>query len=425
MPIREQGSAMNSHCLPFRQIPHTTQLFLDYLEFTPSVQQFYPRSPRFVEWAKDESARIEYPGDRRARVADILDRQNKWWGASSATLENVQRFRSGACALVTGQQVGLFGGPTFSIYKALSAVKLAQESEKLGISCVPVFWLATEDHDLDEVNQVHISNSDGNLEVLASSTQAKKDAPVGSISFGTEISEAVTKAAALLGDSDASSALAECYRPGETFGTAFAKLLASVFSEFGVVLLDGSDPELDQIAAPLYRAAITRAPELAAAVMKRDQQLREADYHQQVRITDSSTLLFVIRDGSRVPVHFEAGKFLIGDEPISTEDLAALAKTSPDSFSPNVLLRPVVQDYVLPTLAYVGGAAEVAYFAQAGAVYEDFLGRITPIVPRFSATLIEPKSQALLEKYRLAFPDVFHGPEALRERIGAHMLPAN
>ena len=416
---------MNSHCLPFRQIPHTTQLFLDYLEFTPSVQQFYPRSPRFVEWAKDESARIEYPGDRRARVADILDRQNKWWGASSATLENVQRFRFGACALVTGQQVGLFGGPTFSIYKALSAVKLAQEAEKLGISCVPVFWLATEDHDLDEVNQVRIPNTDGNIEGLASVTQATKDSPVGNIKFGAEIAEVVGRATALLGDSDALHMVAECYRPGESFGTAFAKLLARVFSDFGVILLDGSDPELDQIAAPLYRAAITRAPELAAALMKRDQQLRAAEYHQQVRITDSSTLLFVIRDGSRVPVHFEAGKFLIGDEPISTEDLAALAKTSPDSFSPNVLLRPVVQDYVLPTLAYVGGAAEVAYFAQVAIAYEKLQGRVTPILPRFSATLIEPKPQALLEKYKLSFTEVFQGPEGLRQVIGSHLLPPN
>src|SRR5439155_1117953 len=400
MPIREQGSAMNSHCLPFRQIPHTTQLFLDYLEFTPSVQQFYPRSPRFVEWAKDESARIEYPGDRRARVADILDRQNKWWGASSATLENVQRFRSGACALVTGQQVGLFGGPTFSIYKALSAVRMAREAEKLGISCVPVFWLATEDHDLEEVNQAHLPNADGNIEGLASVTQTTKDSPVGNIKFGTDIAEAEGHAMALVGDSDASRMLAECYRPGESFGTAFAKLLAHMFSDFGVILLDGSDPELDRIAAQLYGAAINRAQELSTALMKRDEQLRAAEYHQQVRITDSSTLLFVIRDGQRVPVHFEAGKFLIGDEEVSSQELSRLADTAPHTFSPNVLLRPVVQDYVLPTLAYVGGAAEVAYFAQAGAVYQNLAGRITPILPRFSATLIEPKS---VEESALSF----------------------
>src|SRR5215467_10717290 len=146
---------MKSHCLPFRQIPHSTALFLDYLEFTPTVQQFYPRPPRLTQWVTEEVPPIQYPNERRTRVANILERQNKSWGASVATLENIQRFRDGAYALVTGQQVGLFGGPAFSLYKALSAVTLAREAEKLGIPCVPIFWLATEDHDLDEVNQAH------------------------------------------------------------------------------------------------------------------------------------------------------------------------------------------------------------------------------------------------------------------------------
>src|SRR5215470_13995191 len=227
---------MKCHCLPFRQIPLTTQLFLDYLEFTSKVQQFYTRSPRLLEWATDEVSRIQYPGDRRARMADILERQNKAWGAAAATLENVRRFRDGAYALVTGQQVGLFGGPAFSLYKALSAVKLAREAEKLGVPCVPVFWLATEDHDLDEVNQAHFPSADGNIEALNSPTKAAKDAPVGSMVFGPESSDIAAKAAVLLGDSDAARALSECYRPGETFGTAFAKLFARLFADYGVVL---------------------------------------------------------------------------------------------------------------------------------------------------------------------------------------------
>src|SRR5215470_15106696 len=397
---------MKSHCLPFRQIPHTTQLFLDYLEFTPKVQQFYPRSPRLLEWATDEITRIQYPADRRARMANILERQNKFWGASPATLENIQRFRDGACALVTGQQVGLLGGPTFSLYKALSAVKLAREAEKLSISCVPIFWLATEDHDLDEVNQAHVPASDGNLESLSSPTRAAKDAPVGSIVFGPEIAEIASKAAALLGDSDFVRTVSECYCPGETFGTAFAKLFARLFGDYGVILLDGSDPELDNIAAPVYRDAIARAPQLAAALLKRDERLRAADYHQQVRITDSTTLFFLIRDGVRAPVHLEAGKFLVGSDTFSSQDMFALTASSPQQFSPNVLLRPMVQDYLFPTLAYVGGAAEVAYFAQVAVVYENLAGRVTPILPRFSATLIEQKSQVLLDKYRLPFTDV-------------------
>jgi uncharacterized protein YllA (UPF0747 family) len=119
---------VKAQCLSFRQIPHTTQLFTDFISWSPSIQPFYCRSPHFSEWAKDETAAPSYDSDRRARVADILERQNRAWDASSKSLENIARLRGGASALVTGQQVGLFGGPLFSIFKALSTVKLAQEA---------------------------------------------------------------------------------------------------------------------------------------------------------------------------------------------------------------------------------------------------------------------------------------------------------
>jgi len=329
-------------------------------------------------------------------------------------------------AVVTGQQVGLFGGPLFSVYKALSAVKLADEAQKLGMDCVPIFWLATEDHDVEEVNQIRIPAANGQLEKLSSASQSKANSPVGTVAFGPEIADIARHAANLLGESEIANLLIECYAPKETYGSAFAKLFTRLFAGFGVILLDGSDPELDQIASPLYHAAINRAPELNQVLLRRDEELRAAGYHQQVRITETSTLLFAIRDGARIPIHSGLqDDFAIGDENLSREHLAALADSSPQSFSPNVLLRPVLQDYLLPTLAYVGGAAEVAYFAQAGALYETLLGRVSPIIPRFSATLIEQKSQALLDKYHLAFPDVFHGPEGLREKIGSNLLPPN
>ena len=417
---------MNSHCFQFRQVPHTTRLFLDYLEYAPSTQQFFPRSPRFRDWAPDESARIEYPANRRDQLARILETQNKSFGASAKTLENVAAFRSGALAIVTGQQVGLFGGPAFSIYKALSAISLANEAQKLGIKCVPIFWLATEDHDLQEVNQVKVPAADATFETLATTARGAEDAPVGSISFGPEISELALRVENLLGgETEITKLLAECYCPGETFGSAFAKLFARIFASFGVIILDGSDPELDQIAAPLYREVVERSTELNHALLQRDEQLHAAGYHQQVRITSSSTPLFVIRNGSRIPVHAADGKFFIAAEEVSKQELLQLATSSPEAFSPNVLLRPVVQDYLLPTLAYVGGSAEVAYFAQVGTLYQALLGRVTPIVPRFSSTLIETKPQALLERYKLAFSDLFHGPEALRERIGSHLLGPN
>jgi bacillithiol synthase len=172
---------MKSQCLPFTQIPHSTRLFLDYLSYTPSVRGLYPRSPIFSEWVKEEAQRVVYDAARRGKVSEILERQNRAWGASPKALANIERFRRGALAAVTGQQVGLFGGPLFSIFKALTAVKLAEQATAAGVDCVPVFWLATEDHDLAEVNQVGLLSEQGLPEPFAVESHAVADAPVGTV----------------------------------------------------------------------------------------------------------------------------------------------------------------------------------------------------------------------------------------------------
>ena len=416
---------MKSECLPFSQIPHTTKLFVDYLSWSPKVQRFYARPPHFAQWLKDESPAVRYDDSRRERVANILERQNTAWSASPKTMDNIRRFRSGALAAVTGQQVGLFGGPLFSLFKALTAVKIAEEASKAGVECVPVFWLATQDHDLEEVNHVSFPGQEA-LESIAVTTQGTIDAPVGTLCFGPEVEAAVTAAAHALGDCEAADWLRDSYKSGETFGSAFAKLFARIFADWGVILLDASDAELTAVAAPVFQSALQKSVELERALLQRGAELEAAGYHQQVKIVPNSTLLFAIQDGARLPIH-RAGDstsdFLIGKEKVSSEDLLQRIASSSESFSANVLLRPIVQDYLLPTISYTGGAAEIAYFAQGAVVYQLLSGRITPIVSRFSATFIEPRVQTLLEKYALSFRNVFAGPAALREILAAHVLP--
>jgi bacillithiol biosynthesis cysteine-adding enzyme BshC len=426
--------SVKAQCLPFRQIPHTTKLFADYLSWAPCIQPFYSRSPHFSEWFKDETATIRYDASRRAKVADILERQNRAWDASPKTIENIARLRGGASAVVTGQQVGLFGGPLFSIFKALSTVKLAREATDAGLNCVPIFWLATTDHDLEEISHVSILGPDGSLLKLSTSTHGVPDAPVGTVTFGPEIEAVVEAAGTVLGDSDVTKVLREAYRPGENFGSAFARLFSRLFAEWGVILLDAADPELQRIAAPIYTAAVERAAELDEALLARGKELEAAGYHQQVKVTPSSTLLFTVRDGSRIPVQRRAKtgsagsaerEFLVKDEVMSPAELLRQVQSEPEKFSANVLLRPVVQDYLLPTLAYVGGAAEIAYFGQGAVVYKALLGRATPILPRFSASVVEAKPQSLLERYSMKVPDTFQGLEAVRESLAEHTLPAD
>ncbi len=424
---------MKAQCFPFSQIPHTSRLFIDFLSYSPGVRSFYPYSPHFSEWMKGQASGLQYDPVRRERVSAILQRQNASWGASPQTLSNIDRLRHGAAAVVTGQQVGLFGGPMFSIYKALSAVKLAEEATAAGIDAVPIFWLATYDHDLSEVNHISMPGADGAPRTFATSSHSVPNAPVSEVRFGEEIIPVVEDAVSLLGDSEVSQFLRECYRPGESLGTAFARLFARLFAKWGVIVLDASDPELHRVAAPIYCAAIERAEDVNAALLERGQALERADYYQQVKVTPSSVLLFTLQNGARTAIHRRESnhpaQFIIGTESeaekLSASQLIDRVNGVPENFSPNVLLRPVVQDYLLPTLAYAGGSAEAAYFAQAGAVYETLLERVTPIIPRFSATIVEPKIQHKLEHYGLSAAEVFQGTEALRRRLASHALPGD
>jgi bacillithiol synthase len=421
---------VKAECLPFQRIPHSTRLFLDYLTYAPAVRGMYPRSPLFSEWFKDEAPHVRYDDARRRKVSDILERQNRAWGASPKTITNIDRLRQGALATVTGQQVGLFGGPLFAIFKALTAVKLAEQATAGGVECIPIFWLATEDHDLAEVNHASLLSEQGLPERLVAESRGVQDAPVGSVRFGPEIEPVVERAARLLGDAEATGWLREAYRAGETLGSAFALLYTRMFAEWGVVLLDPVDKNFHDLAKPLFRAAIERSTELDEALLERGKTLEAAGYHQQVKVTSATTLLFHVQDGARTVVRKKVngangGAFVVGEERVSKPELLDQIESAPEEFNPNVLLRPVVQDYLLPTLAYTGGAAEVAYFAQVAVVYEKLLARVTPVLSRFSATLVEPKAQRLLERYGLGMPDLFHGPEKLREIIASRTLPSD
>src|SRR5215471_2574052 len=234
MPIVERPT-VEPECLPFSGIPHTTRLFDDFLHHFDKVRGFYACPPFDQTWWEGEKGKIVYPDDRRKAVAAILERQNRAFGAGSETLQNIQRLREGAAAVVTGQQVGLFGGPLFSLLKAFS---VAQIAEKAG--AVPVFWLASEDHDLDEVNFVNLPDAD-HLKKFVVHPPHRENAPVGAIAFDDEITAAVQQVEALFGNSDLSEWLAASYRKGETFASAFAKFYARVLSYLGIIFLDPLD----------------------------------------------------------------------------------------------------------------------------------------------------------------------------------------
>jgi bacillithiol biosynthesis cysteine-adding enzyme BshC len=408
-----ENPTVDTACLPFSSIPNTSRLFDDFLHHFNKVQDFYSRPPLARDWWEEEKRRVVYPDDRRRAVAAILERQNREFGAGERTIQNIQRFREGAPVVVTGQQVGLFGGPLFCLLKAVSAVHLAEEA-----GAVPVFWLASEDHDFEEISFTNFPAAD-HLQRFLVNAPHKEGAQVGAIALDDEITALVQQVEALFGRSETSGILAESYRKGETFSGAFARFYARVLKDQGIVFLDPLDPGLHRVAQPLYRAALEKAEVINAALHQRERELEAAGYHAQVKVTPSHTLVFYREDGVRTPVRHEGENFVIADRKLSRSELIAESERCPECFSANVLLRPVIEDHLLPTLAYIGGPAEVAYFAQAEVVYRHLAGRVTPIVPRIFATLIEPRQAKLLSRYQLKLTDVFVNPEKLDQALSA------
>jgi len=420
------AASMESHCIPFTEIPQTPALFADCLYRFSRVKAFFSHDPFDPAAFPAASREISLKEAHRAAVAEVLSEQNRVFGGGRETEENIARLRRGAVAVVTGQQVGLFGGPAYSVYKALTALRLAEKLSAEGLTAVPVFWLAGEDHDFEEVNHCFLLDAGFGWRELRDAAAPPDGTPVGQAAFGSSITALRAQVTGLWPREAAAEAgeLLEGYVPGATYSQAFGRLLQRLFAGRGLIVLDPMQPALHTLARPLYRRALEESEKLHALLKERDKQLDKAGYHRQVRLRENSTLLFVIENGRRLPLGRRRNGFLLGGngEPSLTELLGEL-DAAPERFSPNVLLRPVVQDWLLPTAAYVAGPHELAYFAQAQVLYRELLGRMPVIYPRASLTVVEPKVRRLLSKYRLSLPDLFHGEAALRLRLAERHLP--
>ncbi|MXZ34222.1 MAG: bacillithiol biosynthesis cysteine-adding enzyme BshC [Acidobacteria bacterium] len=409
--------------LSFERIPKTPALLVDYLYHAEKVQSFFP--------GLSASAFSGRPGPggpwphlaHRAALVETLRRQNRRWGASAKTMENLDRLAGDHCrAVVTGQQVGLFTGPAYTIYKALTAVKLAEAYRRRGVEAVPLFWMATEDHDLEEVGRTWNMAADSTLESVQFAQESEGNRfPVGPIALGPSIADHLDRFLQGLPDSEFKPVLAarlkRVYREGNTFGEAFAEVVSFLLSEYGLILLDPQEPSLKKMARPVFLQAVEAWEKLDELLGDRNRQLAGAGYSPQVSREAGTSFLFWEQDGKRRGVVGTRGGFSLRGNGEPLPDFPGLVERAPEQVSPNVLFRPVVQDFLLPTLAYVAGPSEVAYHAQISPLYHA-LGRVMPpVVPRAGFTVIERRMQKLLAKYRLEFCDLFGGSQALLQQI--------
>jgi bacillithiol biosynthesis cysteine-adding enzyme BshC len=431
-----EESGLRVETLDFNRVPHQSHLFLDYLKDPLALRSFYPSAVRFHHELQQRVPEVlsAYRVDRD-RVCDALAAMNRRWGAGEETLKNIELLRETDCiAVVSGQQAGLFTGPLYTIYKALSAVKLAGCLQQRNTKAVPVFWIAAEDHDFAEVAKAELIGRDCQLKNVAVSADMHREAqPVGHVKLDESINTVVNELFELLPASefaaDMKALVRSAWQPGRGFVDSFATMMTALLGRYGLIFLDPLDPQLKQLAAPLYSEAARRAPEIAMALEQRSAELERAGYHAQVLATANSFPLFLHDEaGARhAVVRVESGKYRTKDveQEYTAEELAALALEKPERFSPNVTLRAVVQDYLLPTIAYYGGAAEIAYFAQTAEVYRVLERPATPILPRSSLTMIERHTGRVLERYDLTLADFLEGLEPVIKRVVEEHLAAD
>lgn len=413
--MTDSPHAGHSQCIRHSELPGASALFLDLLYHYDRVAAFYPHRPGDPEAAAQLARQMHFPDERRAALVAALREMN----TPSASLELLAQ--PGTVAVLTGQQVGLLGGPCYTIFKALTAVKMAALLTAEGTPAVPVFWLATEDHDFAEINQAWIFDPTGAPRQLSATTApAQAGAPVGGTPLGDfSLAELETALADLPFGAELMADVRAHYSDG-TFDGAFLGLMQRWFNRFGLLFVDPLRPAFRELAAPILAQAALATPELMPALRERNRELAAAGYHAQVHLEPDTALLFLLENGQRKKLEWRNGAFTAKDQTWTPAELAARGA----ALSGNALLRPVVQDWMFPTVAVVGGPAELAYFAQSEVLYRRLLGHIPVPVSRAGFTLISARAQKLLERYGLRVEQTFQRADLLQQRIAATLVPA-
>jgi bacillithiol synthase len=384
--------------IPFGNLPSMSALFLDYVTDWNRVRHFYSRNYSLESITAFAKERPPLDAAHRSKLCAALSEQQKSWGGSTASVE---RLSAGAVAVITGQQPGLFSGPFYTILKAITVVKLARALEASGIAAVPVFWIAAEDHDHLEIQSTTIIDRESQLQNLAVDLSNAQSAPVGWLHLSNDVAATLTKCLASLPESEFQSGvrsiLEKSYVPEVSPVDAFARMMTKLFEGTGLIFANPLHPELKNLAAPTLNEAARRNAEIRPAVLSRSRALSQAGYHEQVRVDGNFTGVFAYRGKSRQ---------ILRPEELSIDAV----------LSPGALLRPVVQDAIFPTAVFVAGPAEVAYFAQAAAVYETLNRPIPPVMPRISATVVEARVDRALRKYEMEFEDVLRGRDFLKRK---------
>ncbi len=415
---------LNKTSLEFREVPGFSNLIRSYCSQPDPLSRFFVQPPfPVLEKLQALASKVQAIDRDRPALAQILTAQNERWGGDGLVLQNVNHLgRSGSFAVVTGQQVGLFGGPAYTLYKALSAVKIARRwGEELNTPVIPVFWLADEDHDFGEVKSITVPEKD-QLFSIELPVAYPANAPVGRMRFDYSDlrSEFVTATDGLVGSELVNDILEATYVDGDTLSDCFARLLTHVMAGTGMVLISADDPGIKRLGSATLVKGYEEHASINASVETQTAALIAAGFHGQLQ--PRGTNLFFLSDEERSPIRTtDSGEIAMADRVLTQTEFGIELRENPESVSPNVVLRPLMQDSILPTLGYVAGPGEIAYFAQLAPVYQQLGVPMPVIAPRESYTLASNRQMEFLDSQGIGLSELAEIDKTLADLAVASM----
>lgn len=414
-----------------RRFPWINRLAADYAFDFARLGDFYAGNPAEPAAWRDAIARTQQFRRRRDAVADALAAQQQMRGAPAEAAASAARLRDPrSVAIVTGQQAGLFGGPLFTLLKALTAIRLAERVRiEHRVPAVPIFWIDSEDHDWAEVKTCGVLDAELNLRQIAvSNPPGANERSVARTALDDSVRAAVESLEAALPRTeftqDLLTRLRTAYRSGAGMAHAFGQWLEAVLGPKGLVVFDAADPAAKPIVAPVFRQEIEHAGRTSALAGEAGAELATRGYRAQVTPHEGQPALFHL-DGGREPVRQQDGLFTIGGQRFSRDALLDLVKGAPEAFSPNVLLRPLVQDTLFPTVCYVAGPSELAYLGQLRGVYAAFGLPMPLIQQRATATIVDANSMRFLTRHDFPLENLHAQDEAALNQLLEAQLPAS
>lgn len=412
----------------FSNIPANQNLFLDFIEEFDNVAKFYSKNFRDKDnYIKHFNRLIQQDRSHRNKLTQIIKNQYSTKKVSKETEANIEQLDSPkTIAVITGQQLGLFGGPLYTIYKTITAIKFCKKLKEdyPEFNFVPIFWLEGDDHDYDEVRTISVLNNENILTDISYNDGIEEETnrgSIGKLKFNENINLVFEELQKTLRETEFKASLIDflktIYSPGKTFLESFSELLFNLFDQHGLIIFNPIDDEVKKLLSPIFRKAITDFQYHSTALVERSAELEEV-YHAQVKV--KAINLFYLDEKERLLIEpTETGELRLKGKrkKFSFEDILNQIENTPEKFSPNVLLRPICQDFLFSTGFYIAGPGEISYFAQVNPLYEFFSIEEPFIYPRASATIVEQGVNQVLTKYNLSILEIFVDEKELIDKI--------